>query len=175
MRRLNYICQSAKQTVLRPAQVSASGMRKQCISVQHPPMPLSHFRFRFRQNVVVSLVAIPPINVEAADPAHRFCIRIPDLKCFYLGFTGPPANSPTVLNTGPEIIHQLRIWPRCFLLILSRAFFIWKSIKIKMQLQVLHSPSFTFYFILLSIPSFRLRATPSSPPQPPRNFRRVKN
>ena len=32
-------------------------------------------RFRFHQNVVIFLVAIPPTNVEAADLADRFFFR----------------------------------------------------------------------------------------------------
>ena len=32
-------------------------------------------RFRFHQNVVIFLVAIPPTNVEAADPTDRFRFR----------------------------------------------------------------------------------------------------
>ena len=32
-------------------------------------------RFRFRQNVVVLLVAIPPTYLEAADVANRFRFR----------------------------------------------------------------------------------------------------
>jgi len=41
------------------------------------PLPLPRFRFRSHENVVLSLVAIPPTNVEAADPADRFRFRIP--------------------------------------------------------------------------------------------------
>ena len=35
----------------------------------------SHFHYRFHHNVVISSVAIPPTNVEAADVADRFRLR----------------------------------------------------------------------------------------------------
>ena len=40
-----------------------------------PPLPLLRFRFRFHQNVVILLVAIPPTYLEAADKNNRFRFR----------------------------------------------------------------------------------------------------
>ena len=36
---------------------------------------LPRFRFRFHENVVIFLVAIPPTYLEAADSANRFRFR----------------------------------------------------------------------------------------------------
>ena len=37
-----------------------------------PPLPIPRFRFRFHQNVVILLVAIPPTYFEAADKNNHF-------------------------------------------------------------------------------------------------------
>ena len=39
------------------------------------PFPLLRFRFRFHQNVVILLVAIPPTHLEAAEKNNRFRFR----------------------------------------------------------------------------------------------------
>ena len=60
--------------------VSEAGLRKRRISVPLPPFLLPRFRIHFHQNVVISLVAIPPTYAEAAEPADRFRFRIPGGK-----------------------------------------------------------------------------------------------
>ena len=51
---------------------------KQSILGPLPPPPLP--RFRFRQSVVISLLAIPPTNLEAADTANSFRFRFQNLS-----------------------------------------------------------------------------------------------
>ena len=42
-------------------------------------VPLPHFRFRFCQNAVILLLAIPPTYLEAAAVANRFRFRFQNL------------------------------------------------------------------------------------------------
>ena len=42
------------------------------------PLPLPRFHFRFLKNIVILLVANPPMNKEAADIRDRFRFLIPD-------------------------------------------------------------------------------------------------
>ena len=60
-------------------ELSGAGMRKRWVLVPLPPLALPHFHFRFHKNVAISLVAIPPTNVEAVGLAFRFrfCFCIP--------------------------------------------------------------------------------------------------
>ena len=50
---------------------------------------LPRFGFRFHQNAVILLVAIPPTNLEAADTANRFRFR----------FQNPAAKPDSLFNT----------------------------------------------------------------------------
>jgi len=50
-----------------------AGFWKRSILVPLLPFP----RFRFRQNVVISLVAIPPTHLEAVDKNNRFRYQNP--------------------------------------------------------------------------------------------------
>ena len=52
------------------------GKQKRWILVKLPPLP--HPRFRFHQNVVILLVAIPPTYLEAAASAIRFRFQNPN-------------------------------------------------------------------------------------------------
>ena len=63
-----------------------AGKWKRWILMPLPPLPLQRSLFHFHKNVVISLVANPPTNAEAAGQADRFRFRfrIPVGKCNYL-------------------------------------------------------------------------------------------
>ena len=44
-------------------------------------LPLPRFRFRFHQNVLILLVAIPPTYLEAADKTNRLRFRFQNPVC----------------------------------------------------------------------------------------------
>ena len=50
-----------------------------------PPLPLPRFLFRFHQNEIILLVAIPPTYLEAAGTANRFRFRFQNTACM-IGF-----------------------------------------------------------------------------------------